>query len=141
MLRSAQERIGLRFEVLDADPVVGGKNAGHKRRHVGVVACVVLGEHLAEPAIVTLIRRLPGLAAAQPGIGLRHLGQSAENEVSLDRHRLLAPQGAVIVEDCDALGGRHTGRHRLLGELHHRPSGGAVIPAGQHPGHALSLTE
>jgi hypothetical protein len=98
MLRSAQEGIGLRLELLDADPLVGGKDTSQERPHVGVVARVVLGEHRPEPAIVALVRRLPGLTAAQPGVVPRHLIKPTENEVSLDRQRLLTPQGAVVVE-------------------------------------------
>jgi hypothetical protein len=48
------------------------------------------GEHLAQPAVVALIRRLSRLPTTQLGIGLRHLEQATEDEVSLDRHRLLA---------------------------------------------------
>src|ERR1039457_5591847 len=139
MLRSAQESGGLRLESLEADPRVGGKNASKKRPDVSIVAGVVLGEDRPEPAIVALIRRLPGLTATKLGIGLRHFEQSAENEVSLDRHRLLAPQSSVVVEYGYSLLGRHTVGHRTLDELHDRPPRGAVIPAGQHPRHASSL--
>jgi hypothetical protein len=53
--------------------------------------------------MVALVRRLPGLTAAQPWVGLRHLGSPTENEVKLDRHRLLTPQRAVVAERRDPL--------------------------------------
>ena len=46
MLRAAQEGVRPRLEVLDADPVVGGQDAGRQRPHLAVVAGVVLGDHL-----------------------------------------------------------------------------------------------
>jgi hypothetical protein len=62
MLRGVQERVCLRLEIFDADPSVGSKDAGKKRAHLGVVSSVVLGYHLAQPAVITLICGLPGLA-------------------------------------------------------------------------------
>jgi hypothetical protein len=132
VLRRPQERIGLRLEVVDADPLVGGEDTSQEGAHVRVVARVVVIEHLSQPGVVTLVRRLPRLAVAQLRVGLRHLVQPAEDEVGLDRHRLLAPQGAVVVEDRDALLGGHGVRHRPLDELDHRALGGTVLPAGQH---------
>ena len=42
MLRAAQELVGLRLEVLDADAVVRRQDAAGEDPHVGVVARVVL---------------------------------------------------------------------------------------------------
>ncbi len=72
--------------------------------HVGVVAGVVLGHQRAEPGVVVLGDGLPRLALrAASGSAVGHLGEAAEDEVELDRHRLLAPQRAVVVEHRDAL--------------------------------------
>ena len=57
----------------------------------------------AEPAVVALVGGLPGLALAQRRVGLGHLDEPAQDEVELDRHRLLAPQRAVVVEHRHAL--------------------------------------
>ena len=107
-----------------------------ERAHVGVVTCVVLVDHRAQPPVVMLMRGLPGLVAAQPRVGLRHLGQPAENEVSLDRHGLLAPQGAVVVEDRYPLLGWHAIGLRSPDELQHSPFCRAVVPAVQFSAHA-----
>ena len=69
------------LEVLDAHPRVGGQDAAEQRPHVGVVAGVVLGDDRAEPAVVALVGRLPGLAVAQGRVGLGHLDQPAQDEV------------------------------------------------------------
>ena len=107
MLRAAQERVRLRLEVLDADAGVGGQDAAAQRPHVGVVARVVLGHERAEPGVVALVGGLPRLALAQLRVRLRHLDEAAKDEVELDRHRLLAPQRAVVVEHRDPLLDRH----------------------------------
>ena len=132
MLGRAQERIGLRLEVVDADPLVGREDTAQKRAHIGVVAGVVVVEHLPQPGIVALVRRLPRLAVAQLRVGLGHLVQPAENEVGLDRHRLLAPQGAVVVEHRDAFLGGHGVRDGPRDELHHGALRGTIVPACQH---------
>ena len=103
----AQERVRLRLEVVDADSRVRGEHAAEERAHVRVVAGVVLG-HAPRPARRSRARTPPSTAAvAQLGIRLGHLGEPAQDEVGLDRQRLLAPQRAVVVEDGDALLGRH----------------------------------
>jgi hypothetical protein len=72
MLHRAQERVCLRLKVIDADPRVRSKDTGQERPYIRVVTRVVLGEHRTQPAIVALIRRLPGLAITQLGIVLSH---------------------------------------------------------------------
>jgi hypothetical protein len=47
------------------------------------------------------------LALTQRLVGLDHLDESAQDEVELDRHRLLAPQRSVVVEHRQALGDRY----------------------------------
>ena len=103
MLRAAKESVCLRFEVFDADPLVGREDAGAEDLDVGVIAGVVLGHHGAQPRVVAFVGGFPGLSLAQLGISLGHLVETPEDEVELDRHRLLAPQGAVVVEHGDAL--------------------------------------
>jgi hypothetical protein len=67
----------------------------------------MLGHHRAQPAVVAFVRGLPGLALTQCGFGLGHRREPAEDEVELDRHRLLAPQRAVVVEHGEAILDRH----------------------------------
>ena len=118
-----QERVRLRLEVVDADAGVGGDHAAEERAHVGVVAGVVLLQHRSEPAEVPLVRRLPRLLLAERRVGLGHLVEPAQDEVGLNRHRLLAPERAVVVEDRDALLGRNAVRRHALDEAERsRPS-------------------
>jgi hypothetical protein len=74
MLGAAQERIGLGLEVVHADPRVGRQDAPGQRLDVVVVAGVVLLHQRAEPGVVAFDGGLPGLAVAQGGVGLGHLG-------------------------------------------------------------------
>ena len=62
MLGRVQEHVGLRLEVLDADPTERGQHAAHQRVHLRIVARVVLDDRRAQPVVVALIRGLPGLA-------------------------------------------------------------------------------
>ena len=71
--------------------------------HVAVVAVVVLDHRLAEPGVVLSLRGHPGLLVPQRRVLLGHLGQPLEDEPELDRHRLLTPQRAVVVEHGDPL--------------------------------------
>ena len=121
MLRRVQERVRLLLEVVDADARVGGDHTAEERPHVGVVAGVVLDHHLAEPGIVALVRGLPGLLLAESRVGLGHLVQPAQDEVGLDRHRLLAPERAVVVEHRDPLLRRHAVRVHALDEVERPP--------------------
>jgi hypothetical protein len=75
--------------------------------HVAVVARVVLLDHVAEPRVVLIVRRLPGLLVAERLVLLGHLRQPLEDGAELDRHRLLAPERPVVVEDRNPLFGRH----------------------------------
>jgi hypothetical protein len=67
----------------------------------------------AQPAVVLLISGLPRLTTTQPIVLMRHLDESAQNEVQLYRHGFLAPQGAVVVEDGHPI----LDRYRLRGAL------------------------
>jgi hypothetical protein len=53
--------------------------------------------------VIALVGSLPGLLVALGRIALGHLRQPTQEEVELDRHRLLTPPGAVVVEDGDPL--------------------------------------
>ena len=108
MLSAPQEGVGRLLELVDADAGVRGQDAGRQRRQVGVVAGVVLGDDRTQPGIVALVSRLPRLTILERRVLLRHLLQPAQDEVELDRHRLLAPQRSVVVEHSDALLERHT---------------------------------
>ncbi len=134
MLGRAQERVRLRLELLDADPRVGCEDACRKRAHVRVVARVVLGHQLGEPTVIALVCSFPRLALPQLGLRFGHRYEPPENEVELDRHRLLAPQRTVVVEHCYPLVGGHSAR-RLLDELDDRLPHRAVVPARQRLRH------
>jgi hypothetical protein len=135
MPRAAQEGVRQLFEVFDADAGVDGQDALHQCPHVGVVTRVVLGHERAEPTEVVFKEGLPWLAFAQLRLRRRHFREAAKNEVQLDRHRLLAPQGAVVVEDRDPLlhrdGGRPAFAARTPDEVDDRLPGGAVPPRRQ----------
>src|SRR6478736_9183557 len=103
MAGAAQERIRSSLEVLDAHTVVRGEDAARQDPDVAVVARVVLVHQPAEPGEVLLVRGLPRLLLAQRRRLFGHRGKAAQDEVGLDRHRLLAPEGAVVVEDSDTL--------------------------------------
>ena len=103
MSGAAEEALRQLLEVLDAHSRVGGEDAAEQHLDLAVVTRVVLGHHRAQPLAVLLAGRLPGVAVAQRRIGLGHLRQSAQDEIGLDRQRLLAPERAVVVEHRDAL--------------------------------------
>ncbi len=108
MLAPSHERSGDRLELLDRAALVGLEETAGHHLQVAVVALVVLRDGPAEPA------RSPSRTTAFHGWRSRSDGsasaivrQPPEEEVDLDRHRLLAPERAVVVEDGDPLLGRH----------------------------------
>jgi hypothetical protein len=129
---AAQECVGLGLEVLHGDAGKGLQHPSGQHRQVAVVAVVVPGDHAAEPAVVAGVGGLPGLAGAQAGVLVGHGGQAAQDEVGLDGHWLLAPQGAVVVEHRHPLLRRHlalpVGVAHGLDELHDRLPGSGVVP-------------
>jgi hypothetical protein len=52
----------------------------------------------AKPVVIPFIRGFPALAGAASSVPLLHLDRAEENELQLDRHRLLAPQGPAVVK-------------------------------------------
>jgi hypothetical protein len=133
VLRGAQEAVRGLLEVLHADPVVGRQDAARECSHVGVVTGVVLIHQGTEPAVVTLGYSLPWLPFSQLRPLGHHLRQAPQDEVELDRHRLLAPQRAVVVEHRNPFlwwQSRRSVRTACTGhEVHDRPPGRAVTPA------------
>jgi hypothetical protein len=93
--------------VLDVHARERLEDAAEQHLHVAVVAGVVLGDDLAEPVIVPGVGGLPRLPVAERLVLVGHGGQALEDEAELDRHRLLAPQRAVVVEHGHPLGRRH----------------------------------
>ena len=77
-------------------------------------------------------QRLDHRLLAQLGVRSHRLAEAGEHEQRLEVRRLLAPQGAVVVEHGDALGGRHVVRTALLrhaiDELEDRRPRGPVVP-------------
>ena len=145
MLPGPQEGVGGARVVLDALAGEGLQHAGHQHTQVAVVAVVVLRDRVAQPGVVLLVGGLPGLLRAQRLVLLRHLGEPHQDEAELDRHRLLAPEGAVVVVDRDSLGGRDIvrpafGRHPL-DEVDDRLARRRVVPGGQLLAHRLSYCE
>ena len=107
MLRAAQEAVGGILEVLDADSGIGRQDAPRQQPHIGVVAGIVLIHQSPEPAMVALGHGLPGLLGSKLRLRRHHLGETPKDEIQLNRHRLLTPQGAVIVEHSNAFLRRH----------------------------------
>ena len=143
----AQERVRLRVEFLDAHPLIRRQNASCQNRDVRVVAGVVVGHHLPEPAVVPLERGLERLALLQLGLVLRHRHEAPQDEVELDRHWLLTPQRAVVVEGGDPLGRRHVAAAALIrdarDEVDDRPLRRSVVPGcerGCHRSFAVFLS-
>ena len=135
VLAGPQERVGGARVVLDALAGEGLEHAAHQHTQVGVVAVVVLVDRPAEPRVVLVVRGLPRLLRAQRLVLLGHLGEAHQDEAELDRHRLLAPERAVVVVDGDPLGGRDVvrpafGRH-ALDEVDDRRARRRVVPGRQ----------
>ena len=143
MLRAAQEFVGSRLEFLDADALVRRQDAGGQDLHLGLVARVVLCHDRAHPVVVAFVGGLPGLALAQRRVRLGHLHEPAQDEVELDRHRLLAPERAVVVEHRQAVLDPHRLRPVLAAdpcdELHDRPLRRTIPPARQPAHNATRL--
>jgi hypothetical protein len=93
--------------------------------HVGVVTGAVLIHQGTEPAVVTLGYSLLWLPFGQLRPPGHHLRQAPQDEVELDRHRLLAPQRGVVVEHRNPFlwwHGRRSVRTAGTGrEVHDRP--------------------
>lgn len=92
--------------------------------------------HLAEPGVVALERGFPGLLPSESRVGLGHLVQPTEDEVGLNPERLLAPEGAVVVEHGDPFDLRNSVRGHALHEVEHGGLGRAVVPGGERLAHA-----
>src|SRR3954451_17384520 len=99
VLPAAQEAVGGARIVVDAHARVSLQDAGEQHFYIAVVAVVVLGDRAFQPGVVLLARDLPRLLLAQGFVGLGHLPEPREDEAELDRHRLLAPERAVVVEN------------------------------------------
>jgi hypothetical protein len=116
------------LELVDADASVRGEHAAEERAHVRVVAVVVLLHHLPRPSVIAVVSGLPRLLLAKGRVGLCHLVEPAQDEVGLDRQRLLAPEGAVVVEYRHARRRRHAVGGHPLDKSQHRLLGGSVVP-------------
>jgi hypothetical protein len=126
------------MKTVDTDVGERGQHASRQRRHVGVVAGIVLADHRGQPAVVALIGRFPRLTGAEFLVGRGHLGQATQDEVELDRHGLLDPQGAVVVEHRDPVSDRDHGSRtaRPIDEAEDGVPGRTLVPARQDLGHA-----
>jgi hypothetical protein len=60
-------------------------------------------DRLPQPLVVFVKRSLQWLALTQFALVLSLIVGTAQDKVSLDKRRLLALQGTVVVEDCHAL--------------------------------------
>ena len=132
VLPGPQERVGRPRVLLDALAGERLEDAAHQHLQLAVVAVVVLRDRPPSQRVVLLVGGLPRLALSQRLVLLGHLGQTREDEAELDRHRLLAPEGAVVVEDGDPLGRRNVVRTALgghaLDELDDRGASRGVGP-------------
>ena len=144
MLAGSEERVGGLRVVLDALARERLEEPAHEHGEVAVVAVVVLVDRSAEPRVVLLVRGLPRLFRAQRLVLLGHLGEAHQHEAELDRHRLLAPERAVVVVDGDPFRGRDVVRPSLLrhtlDEVDDRLPRRSVVPGGQLLAHLVSLS-
>ena len=135
MLPGSEKRVGSGRIVLDTLAGEGLQQAAHQHRQIGVVAVIVLVDRAAEPCVVLLVRGLPRLPRAQRLVLLRHLREPHQDEAELDRHRFLAPQGAVVVVDGNPFGGRDIVRPAVggdtLDEVDDRLARVGVVPRGE----------
>jgi hypothetical protein len=132
---AVQEGVGGRLVVVDRHARERLQDPGQQDLEVGIVAGVVPGHDVPQPVVVLGVGGLPGLALAQRRVLVGHGGQPPQDEAELDRHRLLAPQGAVVVEDRNPLLGLQELRRPLGGdpghELPDRRHRRAVVPRSQ----------
>ena len=107
---------------------------GHDEFHERVVAAGERGFHIA------LEQRGERFLGLPLGMLRRERLHAVEREVELHRHRLLAPERAVVVERGDALGDRHEVRRaflrHLLDEVDDGLLGLAVVPRWERVGSA-----
>jgi hypothetical protein len=123
--------------VFDRPARESSRDAAEQRLHRTVVPGVVLHDDVAQPRVVLVVRGLPWLALAQCRILVGHRSEPLHDEAELDRHRLLAPERAIVVEDGDAFLGRGVAvplARRGLHEFDHRPPRRRVRPGGQRVG-------
>jgi hypothetical protein len=111
MAGGAEELVGLGLELFHADVGERRQHPAGKHLQLAVITVIVLGDHVVEPPVVLGVGGLPGLTGAQGLILFGHDAQAAQDEVELDRRRLLTPQGAVVVEDRDPVLRWDFGRH------------------------------
>ncbi len=131
MLRRPYVLAGRGYVVVDRHAAEGLQHPAHQHLHVAVVTVVVLRDDVAEPGVVLVVRRLPRLLGAQRRIRLGHRSQPLQDEPELDRHWLLAPQRAVVVERGDAVLDRHEVRAigaDALDEVHDGRARRRVVP-------------
>jgi hypothetical protein len=102
----------------------------HQDLDVAVVSGVVLRHDVSKPLVVAFVRRLPRLAIAERRVFLGHLGETLQDEAQLDRHRLLAPERPVVVEDGDPFF-RWEDMRRGFDELLDRSARRSVAPGGE----------
>jgi hypothetical protein len=130
-----QEPVGGHLVGVDVHACERLQDPTQEHLQVAVVAVVVLGDDLAQPVVVLVVGGLPWLAVAELGVLVGHGGQALEDEAELDRHRLLAPQGAVVVEHRHPLLRRKIAGPVAIGdrldEPHDRLSRGGVGPRRQ----------
>ena len=119
---------GRRLVLFDRHTSERLEDPGHQHFHVAVVALVVLGDDLPQPLVVPVVGGPPRLPLAKRGVLLGHRRQAMENEDQLHRHRLLAPERAIVVEYSDALGWRDAHRRD---EAQDRIARRGVIPGRQ----------
>ena len=133
------------FKCFDGDALECPEHATQQHLYVAFVAVIMFDDDAIQPRVILFVGCLPGLALTQCWVLVCHRCQTAQDKVGLDRHRLFAPQRAVVVIDRNARLGRHIVGTRfvahLCDKLYDCPFGWRIIPRCQVRCHFNSFRE
>ena len=130
MLRRAQP-VRRSLELLGGDSRVRFEHAAEERPHVRVVAGVVLGHRLSQPAVVALVRRLPRLRSRGAPDRPRPLAQPAQDEDRLEAVGFSHHSVPSLSKTATRSGGGTTSGVSRARRSRGSPPRGPVVPGGE----------